>query len=131
MPRSACGVASGLGVGVGAGVGVGLGVGSAVGLGVGVGDAVGLAVGVGVGVASGVALGVGLALATGSGWGLARATRIPPLRSVRFRVEPRGSIRAAPWSASRNAVSCSMTASSQARRVVASRETRTTVPLLP
>ena len=43
----------------------------------------------------------------------------------------RASIRAAPWSASRKAVSCAMTSSAQAMRVVASWPMRTTLPLVP
>ncbi len=99
----------------------------------GVGDAVGFSVGFSV--AFSVGLGVeeasgGAEPSTASG-GRTRNTLGEPLRSCRVTAAVRASIRAAPCKASRKAVSCVMTSSAHAMRVVASWPMRTTLPLVP
>ena len=74
-------------------------------------------------VAVGAALGLGDASTVD---GRTRATTSRPLRSWSWRVWPRDSTRATPCIAARKAVSCAMTSSGQASRVVASGPMATT-----
>ena len=125
MPRD--GVAAAVGVGVGLGGADGVGLGGALGL------ADGLALGVaGVNVRAGLAdaeaLGLGEASATAPG--RIRMTTVLPLMSWSRIDCARRSRWPTPWSAVRNAVSCAMTSSAQAIRVVASGPIAAIVPFV-